>query len=402
MRNLLFLLLSTCFTVHAFEPLEKFPRDISLAAIEENAHQRGNYPLLRAVQATKELIAKYKHPGIRTNRFLAAAYFIETYGDEIKNSSSHYLTKKDTGIKHTIEYDPETGYTFIVLNAKKAYLGKGAKKTVYKAILYGNKPRLVARSEQSLEMDDELHALKQFKGSRGILHSIAFTEHKEQNQTFRTVYTDLYEGTLYDVFQNKNVSSWNKLVLMSDLLTGLDTLHSKEYVHRDLHAYNLLFHTEEDNMGRKTLRAVIADLGRTIHVSNAIGVAAQMTRRMRAPEGFSPKKLRGKDYYATDIYALGCILYRLHHNKMPAWQSSFVRSDMISDGSKKVKLAKILREEAGKRREELILKKFHQSTLPLDQEIELLILQMVHVNPADRGSARELLNEMQRIIKSVH
>ncbi len=353
--------------------------------------------LARAKSAKESLFSRYNHPGIKPKRFLETAYYIETHRGEITHFNKPYLTKQETGIKHTIEYDSASGHIFIVLDEKKAYLGEGAKKKVYKAILYGQTPKLVARSEQSLKMDAELYAHKELLGAPGIMKTHAFATHVDKKNRYYTIYSELYEGTLFDVITKMKLSTWNKWIVMSDLLTGLQSIHSKNLVHRDLHSHNYLYHTERDAHGNTTIRAVIADLGRTIKSSDAKGLLAQMTTRMTAPEAFSHKKLEASDYFATDIYALGCIFHRLFHEKLPKWQKGDLRSPNLSAEKKKAILEKRLDEETTKRREHLI-KKSKETALSAMERTELLILKMLDLDPKKRESASEHLQEMQKII----
>jgi serine/threonine protein kinase len=376
----------------------KLPKKISLRSIEKSATKHNCPQLVRAAQATRELCAKYKHPGIKKRRFLQAALYIETHLPDIKNGKKHYITRKKTKIKNTVEYDPVTGHTFIILDSKKAFLGKGAKKNVYKSILYNQNPQVLARSEQSYPMEAELQAHQALHGAPGIMKTHAFTTHKHKKKEYRTIYSDLYQGTLMNVLNKNRLGIRNKLIIMRDLLVGLDSIHARGYVHRDLHAHNYLLRIQRDHNGKKTFHAVIADLGRTIQISQAKKVPAQMTRRLCPPEGFNPKKLKGNDYFATDIYALGSIFHRMYHNKIPRWQQEYLKSHTLSRGQKKAKLIAKLKKATESRRKSLLRKKDRKGSLSIKQDTELLILKMVHHNPAERGSAGQWRSEIQDIL----
>lgn len=395
---------SSAFCDSEYKKTRRLLKKSSLEAIEKTAHDTHNQELAHAAQATRALIAKYKEPrlepGLHAREFLQAAYYIETELPHIKHSAVHYLTKKKTGLKHDIEYDPATGHTFIVLDSKRAFIGSGAKKSVYKTIHYSHRdPKVLARSEQTLAMRDEIKALKALQGSHGVMNMHAFTMHKRKHKKYYTIYSDYYKGTVSDLFSEKEISFRNKLIIMHDLIRGLDSMHSRNYVHRDLHAYNYLIFEENVSNGNKILRAVIADLGRTIPISQAKNVRAQMTSRLCPPEGFDQKKLKGKDYFATDVYALGCILYRLHHNRFPKWQGKFLRSDTLSPSKKKALLVKKLSKETAKRRKELLTSKERNEPLSLEQEAELLILKMLDVNPSKRGTSGQLRHDMHAILQ---
>lgn len=360
----------------------------SLFSHDKEADRRANLAWLT-------LQANYKNPGIKEKRFLKAAYYIETHLHLIKNSTNHFLTKKETGLKNSIEYDPVTGHIFILLDSPKAYIGRGVKKKVYKTIEYAAFPKVLARSEQSLPMDEELKAHKELQGAPGIMNAHAFTTHMHKKKTYHTIYSDIYEGTIRGMLGKNKLSFYDKLIIVSDLLTGIHSLHSRNYVHRDLHSGNYLFYTERQANGNSVLRAVIADLGRTLKIHEVSSLRAQMTSRARAPEAITYKNLKGSDYFATDIYALGCIFYRIYYNKFPKWQGEYLGSDAISDAKKKAMLIKKLEKETNERRKELMGKEERSS----HERLELLILRMLSVHPADRGSSHELLHELQILLR---
>lgn len=381
---------------HYPQPHE-LPKKIRLNSLEREAKKHNYNELLRAIQATRILQKTYKHPGIKKRRFLQAALYIETH--PYHKDTPEYLTKKKTKVKHTIEYDPTTNSTFVVLDSKKAYLGRGAKKTVYKAILYNGKPKVVARSEQSYPMDEELHAHKALRNTPGIMNTYAFTKRKAREKKYTAIYSDLYEGTLEHLLRKKKLRLYNKVVLMHDLLTGLESLHSRNFVHRDLHTGNYLIRKEKNAQGKRVYRGVIADLGRTITIDKATGVPAQMTRRVCAPEGFSYKSLKEDEYFSTDIYALGCIFYRIYHNKIAPWQGDYLRSHSLSQEKKKTRLLSQLRKTACKRRKTLLRKKEGRGGfLSIKKDLELLILNMVHPDPNIRSSASDLKRQMHHLL----
>ncbi|MBS0636603.1 MAG: protein kinase family protein [Verrucomicrobia bacterium] len=202
------------------------------------------------------------------------------------------------------------------------------------------------------------------------------------------MYSDLYQGTFSELVKQP-LSNYNKLIIMSDLLRGLESIHSKNYVHRDLHTYNYLFHEETQPNGGIVIRAVIADLGRTIKTYKARKQPAQMTHRFRPPEGFRFEKMRAKDYFASDVYAMGCMFYRLFHNKYPSWQIS-----RITGISHKKKLVRKLKKKVTKRRESLLA----MPSLSHADKIELVILKMLDTDPKKRGTAKELQHQVQQLL----
>ena len=376
----------------------QLPKKVHLRSLERKARKDGHAELLRAIQRTRLLLEKYKHPGIKKRRFLQAALYIENQFPQIQTPDKKYLTRKKTKIKHAIEYEPNTKHIFIVLDSKKAFLGKGAKKQVYKAIRYGSEPKVVARSEQTHPMNDELKAYQTFQNMPGIVNTYAFTSRKVHGKKYRAVYSDLYENTLQHLLEKKKIGLKKRVILMNDLLAGLEALHSRGFVHRDLHSANFLLRTERDGNGKKMYRGAIADLGRTLPIEKVKQLPAQMTRKVCAPEGFTFKKLKKEDYFATDIYALGNIFYRMYFYRKTPWYKQSHWFDSLSQKKKKTHITAKLKKETSKRRKALLRKKARLGTLSVKQDLELLILKMVHHNPKERGSAKDLKQAMGNLL----
>ncbi len=358
----------------------------SLESLEKLANRKHSKSLLRAINATKAFEKAKNRSGISQRQFLQTAFYIEKF------KPKKFIPKKKTKLTHALEFDRKTKKTFIVLNSKKAFLGKGAHKKVYKSILYGKNPTVIARSEQTDKMKSELKALKKLQGAPGLMNTHAFTSHKDKKHHYHTIYSDLYEGTLFSLLYNKQLSFENKLLIMKDLVQGLRSMHAKNLVHRDLHAFNFLIYSK-NNMWR----AVIADFGQTFKTGKAKKLVSQMKRTLRAPEGINRKKMKGKDYFATDVYALGCIFYNLLHNKTPSWQESYLESESDSFKKKKKKLRKKLKKETKERRKTLIKQR---GKLSIEKQAELFVLQMVHHKAAKRPKAAKLYRQITTIINS--
>ena len=408
MKQLLFLLFSALILPYAkgnayseCRHLYTLPKRMDLQALNNAAHEKQCEPLIQAVQATKALYAAYKHPGIKQRRFLQTALYLEMHLPKIKSMDKPFLTKKHTHLKHTLEHDPVTGHTFIVLDSKKAYIGKGKKKTVYKSILYQPQPKVVARGEQYVSMDHELAAHKALQGHVGLMKTYAFTTHMDKNKKYTTIYSDLYQGTIKELLEKNNLSFRNKLIIMHDVLKGVESIHANNFVHRDLHSHNYLLSVHRDPNGKKVIHAVVADLGRTIDVNKAKKVPAQGARFLCPPEGFHPKKLKGEAYFATDIYALGSIFYRIYHNELPRWQSEYLKDDDLSTNKKQKMLLTKLKKHTSKRRR-FLSRQLKKGTLTVQEDLELMILKMVRKDPAKRGTVSQWRHELERIMHRVH
>lgn len=380
--------------------------NLSLDEWQKIAAEMHFRPLEESVKIARKIYAKDEHLGLKTHEFLQIALFIITESHRFLPKHT-YLTPELTGLQDTIEHDPATGNTYIVLDRHpEAFLGQGNKKTVYKAILFDvNNPEIVARAEQKVAPPIEIEMYKRLQGAPGIISTRGILSRQENGETYTTFYFNLYDrGSLNAIVVNKEpLSLSEKATIAHSILLGLDSLHSRHLVHRDLHMSNFLIKIHKGKNKQRTIETVIADLGMTIDLQNAVGVQAQGSSLLCPPEGFFKDNMKGKDYFASDIYAVGCILHRIFHTKTPLWQRGYLRdSDKFSKKTMRQMLIKKLRDETHARYKALLSKEAKKK-ISVKQELELLILKMVQKEPEKRGSARQLLNEAARIkAKALH
>src|SRR6185295_4668450 len=235
-----------------------------LSKVEKIAKNSGSQKLRDAIHATK----KFKHTGgnklLSTGSFLQTALFIETGLKKHVAHKQYYLRKNKTGLSRTVEYDPSKKRAFIVLDGiKSAYLGKGAKKTAYKAIRYNKtKPEIVARAEQSADIGRELSIAKRLRGARGVLGTDGVGRHRAHGKKYTTIYSKLYSsGNLKKAIVEKVKFSPNEKIRIGlKILQGLASMHKSGVVHRDLAAQNIFLNIPKGKVGKRKIDAVIADI----------------------------------------------------------------------------------------------------------------------------------------------
>ena len=102
--------------------------------------------------------------------------------------------------------------------------------------------------------------------------------------------------------------TWNKkLQVLKNIALNLHTIHSKEYVHKDLHSGNILqfgSYTKITDLGL----AQLINNSKSSNSSNVCGVLPYIT----------PEVLDGKSYtFASDIYSFGIIMVEVSTGKPP-------------------------------------------------------------------------------------
>lgn len=380
---------------------------VSVNKILEIAEKIQSEPFLRAIVATQNMRALAESTGIAKSELFRIALYIETeFEQERQTSDQVYFSRRNTGLERTLEYDPESKLIFIHLKDHGVdEIGRGVKKIVTKSILYDvQNPEFVARCTSTYNMQNEIAALRYMQGARGIVRLFASSERTTKDGVkVYNIMCKLYEGgTLSKAFSSKYKFSFKqKLDIASDLLEGLSAIHAKGLVHRDLTSRNVLLDlSKKGKRKNRMISAVIADFGRVKHIDTANGAKVQFNSRYLAPEGIIAEKLSGEDYFATDLFALGCILHKLHFEKSGPWVDKVsLKNPTQPDVVKEAKFIYDLERYREVRLSKLVLNRGYGTEPSTGDRVEHLILQMIHPNPEKRGTAREHAEAIRQIIQ---
>ncbi|KAJ6242178.1 serine/threonine-protein kinase tnni3k-related [Anaeramoeba flamelloides] len=118
-------------------------------------------------------------------------------------------------------------------------------------------------------------------------------------------------GDLFHLLHSKiHISKKKKIKIAKDICSGVQYLHSKNIIHRDLKSPNVLL-DEKHN-------AKLTDFG----LSKSMDISESITSNntiVGTPRWMAPELLRGDGDYTNkvDIYALGLILYEISLRKIP-------------------------------------------------------------------------------------
>ncbi|MBS0637619.1 MAG: protein kinase [Verrucomicrobia bacterium] len=306
------------------------------------------------------------------------------------NRPNGYLPKKKTGLNFALECDAKNNACFIVLEGKKHFIGSGAHKKVHKAIHLNGRPKVVARGVEETKNSREFRFTKKLQGKPGIFKTVGFGSYKRKGKTYRSIYSKLYRpGSLHEALESRiRLSRYEKMKLASDMLIGLVSMHEEKIVHRDLAARNFFVDIPKGKPKYRDVSAVIADMGHAMYAKHAGGTKVTGNAKYTPPEGLFIKKLKGKDYYKTDIFTVGCVLWWLYYGSPPQWFDKSYAKDLHIPAQVRYKKLKAAIERYRKPR-------LKASKDPFEQ----VILKMVHTNPIKRGTAQQLSLKMQKILQ---
>nr|WP_228530945.1 MULTISPECIES: serine/threonine-protein kinase [Myxococcaceae] len=135
--------------------------------------------------------------------------------------------------------------------------------------------------------------------------------------------------TLDDLLRREGqVSTQDALPLVRQMVAGLSAAHAAGVIHRDLKASNVLLVLEPD--GQDALRVVLTDFGlaRSLHARDTSSVS-RTGDLIGTPAYMAPEQLEGGPITpATDLYALGIVLYELLTGARPFRETSALATAM--------------------------------------------------------------------------
>ena len=202
-------------------------------------------------------------------------------------------------------------------------LGKGSYGTVYtvKSKLNSNiyvmkKMELnYLQAHQQQECYREVSILKKVSHQNIIKYYSSFLE----NEILYIIMEYAELGDLYSLikYYKKHSKFFDEIDLWkiaSEILSGLDYLHSKNIIHRDIKCLNL-FITKDNHIK-------IGDLGVSTIIS---GIDNLHYTRVGTPLYISPELVKQKPYdYKTDIWSFGCSLYHLACLEPPFYGTNLI------------------------------------------------------------------------------
>lgn len=206
-----------------------------------------------------------------------------------------------------------------------------------------------------LQLEQEIALLSQFEHENIVQY---YGTDKEESKLF--IFLELVtQGSLASLYQKYRLRNTQVSAYTRQILNGLQYLHERNVVHRDIKCANILVHANGS--------VKLADFGLAKEMSNLNDLkSCKGTVYWMAPEVVNPKKTYG---YAADIWSLGCTVLEMLTRQIPyphvEWQHAFFK---IGRGD--------------------------QPPIPchLSKEAQDFIRQCVQVDPTSRPTAAQLLD----------
>jgi len=214
----------------------------------------------------------------------------------------------------------------------KKLIGQGAFASVYLSRRKGEKDyNYVAKEirKKSKFMGVVEREIKNAETMKDKQHpNVLYIKDVEKTKESVIVYSKYYKGkTLEDYMDAKAILPINEVKdFFTEILQGLDFLHSKGIVHRDMKNENVFLEIKEDDK----YRAVIGDLGFARDIQDS------MDTIIGTPITMSPELFEYEVYSNNvDIWALGSMLYKMCFGKYPFEEGNLKKN--IKEGKYKLK-----------------------------------------------------------------
>lgn len=287
-------------------------------------------------------------------------------------------------------------HRFIIrdIKSKEAVIGRGCHKIVKKAIIYGPQPKIIADCVTDASARQEIVFLKRLRGNEGL---VKFYGSVKRGKKYSIYLEYFQQGSLLHKLCMGESLEPHILKIAFDIAKGLQGMHQKKLVHRDLHAGNVLL-----EISGSYCKAVLVDFGKTLFAYRTLPANPQVPRTANPPEGLI-KSFYKIDRYKADIYGLGCLFYRLAVGEHNPWSDVFniYRLGSYSKTQRKKFYEKIVfsyQETRKKILDKILQRRRSGQAISPHEKFLILIFSMLNFHPNRRPTIEQVvatLGELQ-------
>ncbi len=354
--------------------------------------------------------------GLSLAKLIQIALYIETNVLKSDMKKRSIWTTKKTGLPKEVEYDSASRYVFIHLSADSyGRIGEGAHKIALKSIIYHTAaPEVVARCVMKKRGNEqEMRYAQKFNGHTGLLEVRAIIPRgKVQGEGKYDIFFRFYsKGSLSRFLgsrAHRALSLRERLRTAHDLMSGLSSIHSMGYAHRDLHGGNHYLYTIFDATAQVyNLRAVIGDYGQLKPIKECRGIPLQYSRAVIPPEGWIYGGRSASEYQYGDVYAMGCVLYGICFNQLPPWVLKHcmgshrgIRSHAHAQARIQRNLLTAIRDASQRQLAPLKVHRQRNEPVPVEEQFHELIFQMLDPSNKKRPSAIQVKKKIEALLRA--
>ena len=188
--------------------------------------------------------------------------------------------------------------------------GRVALKTIRPEI--GERPKVIDRFKREIQLARKVT-------HPNVCRVFDIGRHRLGDRDIYFVTMELLEGsTLRDtIIRRGPLSTDTALPLVKQMAEALDAAHRAGIIHRDFKSSNVVMVPEEDG---RAVRAVVTDFGlaRSLAATELDVSLSNTGQVLGTPAYMAPEQVEGKPVTpATDIYALGLVIYELVTGRLP-------------------------------------------------------------------------------------
>jgi|GEM_PF-5247250 len=334
--------------------------------------------------------------GLTEAQLQGLAIFFESQKQSLQQNGSNVFIKKNSTYPRDLVFSKASRHWYILGDDTVA---KGHKKRLVKALMYNSQGfSLIGCAVQENMLSVEKKSLKKLHNEVGVMRVFDLLDFGSTSYVFCKFYR---EGSLESFFARNDhqMTLRQKEEIALQLISGLEAIQNKNIVHRDLKSANLLLDSESGTNGQRVFTAAICDFGRAIPLAKVDGQKAQWNPSFNAPEAIHFEVLSAKDYYKTDVFALGCNLYQLFYGDAIGWENrSLVKNSFVAPNVRTYLYAKRL-SHCLKNRYATLQSKSGNSIMTEKERFEFLVLQMLHPDPSKRPTVKELCMKLEKIMR---
>ena len=203
------------------------------------------------------------------------------------------------------------------------------------------------------------------------------------------------EGTpITEYARAQNLSTAAVLQLMITVCEAVQAAHARRIVHRDLKPSNVLVST------RGQVKLLDFGIAKALTEDDADATRLAGEAMVLTPSYAAPEQLLGKPASpASDVYALGVILYQLLAERFPHRRAGLSTREIALGLNQETteRPSTALRRERGRLPEAQRLERLHA----VSKDLDLIVLKALHLDSGRRYSAaQELADDLRRLLES--